>query len=75
MSTNTASEPWCRFCYRESAYRAASEHPDPQAGVIIRRTADARFEQGDPGRSVSLATHSRHPKRTRPWPSQAAAAA
>ena len=71
MPVNTNTAPWCARCYAESAMRAAREQADPGMRAILLRTARAFIDRQ--GVSVTEATHAMHPKRLKPWPSEAAA--
>jgi hypothetical protein len=65
----------CALCYLESARRVAKAHPDPLIGESIKRTAETRYRAGTGMSFFSADTHSRHPRRLTPWPSDKPAAA
>ena len=66
--------PPCARCYLDSARRVAAAQPDPLMRDINLRAARARL--GREGLAVvSEAAHAAHPRRRKPWPSDAPAAA
>ena len=74
MSTNITryAAPPCARCYLDSIWRTARAQPDPLTRDIILRTARARLLR-DGTAFTSEAAHAAHPRRRKPWPSEAAA--
>ncbi len=80
MSTTVSkyTTPSCGLCYLDSARRAALEQDSPLVRDIILRTAKARLARDpqmtrDGKMTVSAEAHAMHPRRLKPWPSEAAA--
>lgn len=74
MSTTVSkyTTPPCARCYLDSIRRAAREQDSPLVRDILLRAAKTRLTRDDLA-VVSEAAHARHPRRSRPWPSEAAA--